>query len=52
MRRKYLDTSLCFALPSRDRDLISEIAYKEKMSMGEVIRDLINEGIKARGLAD
>jgi len=35
---------------SRTRKAVEKLAMKDGLSLGEVTRDLLNEGIKARGI--
>lgn len=50
MRHKKYSRGLCCVIPEKTRAVIDRIAEEQKMGLGEVVRDLLNEGMKARGL--
>jgi hypothetical protein len=47
--RKY-DSALCFVVSPKQRAVVQKLADQEQESLGKVARDLLNAGIKARGL--
>lgn len=49
-RRNFVDC-ITFRLSSRQRQVIEALSMEEEKGLGEVARDLLDEGMKARGLA-
>ena len=50
MRRRNMDSMLTILLPVADRNIIAAEAEVRGISMAEVARDFLAEGMRARGL--
>jgi hypothetical protein len=48
MRRRNMDSVITFLLPAKERGVIESIAHEEKASIGQIVRDLLAIGLKAR----
>lgn len=51
MRKRKMDSLLTIALPGADRAMIEREADARGESLAAVVRDFMNEGMKARGLS-
>jgi hypothetical protein len=49
-RRNYID-SITFRLSSRQRQALEELSMNEEKGLGEIAREMIDLGLKAKGIA-
>jgi len=50
MKQRMRD-SLCFRVNDQTRETIEQLSILERVTIAEIARDLLIEGLKARGLA-
>ena len=50
MKKRNLIDSITIRLSSRQRQAIETLSIEEEMGLGEAARELLNDGMKARGL--
>lgn len=50
MKHRKYQRGLCFVVSEKTRAAIDKMADEHEMGIGEVARELLNEGMKARGL--
>jgi hypothetical protein len=51
MRKRRMDSLITVLLPVADREIIEREADARGVSLAAVVRDFMNEGMKARGLS-
>lgn len=49
-KRRFID-SITIRLSSQQRSTIEELSQTQEKAMGEIVRDLLDEGLRAKGLA-
>jgi hypothetical protein len=51
MKTRKMDRALSFVLPSATYKILSDVAYEEETTVGAVVRDFLDAGMRAKGLA-